>query len=100
MKVIDEDELDRHRGPGRCEVCGKPVGNRDAHHVRARGLAGGSRVDVPWNLLAACRTCHTRLHYSGKPSRAELLAIVARREGVSVEEIEDEINLILRTPKP
>lgn len=50
-----------------CEICGaKPA---EAHHLRTRGAGGG---DLPSNLLALCRTCHSRAHSMGIKSFVEL----------------------------
>ncbi len=43
-----------------CEVCGaKAV---DIHHIEARGMGGdpSGKSDVIENLMALCRTCHTK----------------------------------------
>ena len=71
----------------------------DAHHIAAKGMGGGGRLDVKENLVALDRACHTAHHYSGKPSRRELLEVVSRREGVSVEDIENTIFALRRKPK-
>lgn len=78
--------LDKFRKPGLCEYCGRPCPDgRDPHHVWTRG-AGTPDDDL--FLVSLCRICHTGFHTSGKPSRAELVAIVSEREGKTPEEIE------------
>ncbi len=105
MKVIDEATLDRFRGPGKCELCCKMVRQREAHHVVCRGMGGGSRLDVPINLLSLCATfaggdnCHHAAHNARSVSRDRLLLIVALREGVTVESIVDDIHRLRRLDK-
>lgn len=63
------------------------------------------RLDVRINLVALCAAfsgganCHYSAHYSGKPSRAELLEVVALREGRTVESIVDEMNELRRATR-
>jgi hypothetical protein len=67
-------------------------------------MGGGFRLDVRINLIALgssaafqCQ-CHTEVH-AGTISRADLLLIVAQREGVLQGEIETEIYRLRREPK-
>jgi hypothetical protein len=96
MKVINEDLLDTFRRKPRCEVCKRRFDVLEPHHVWAKGMGGGGRLDVPQNLISVCRYCHQAIHL-GKVSRLELLAIVARRERTTVAEIEEEIWRLRRT---
>jgi hypothetical protein len=104
LKIIDEILLDEFRGPGRCEYCGKMVKNTEPHHLWTRGFGGGSRLDIRINIIALCSTfaggdsCHHKAH-NGRIKRQELLAIVAAREGVTPEWIEEEIYRLRRTRK-
>jgi hypothetical protein len=101
MKLVDEAALDRFRGPGLCDWCRKPVRSRDAHHVMTKGAG---RVDHPWNTAALCTTfsggdnCHATFH-DGNILRADLMAVVAKREGVLQDDIEGLVYLIRRLPK-
>lgn len=97
MRVVNEDLLASFRQKKRCERClrGTPSG-ADPHHLFARGAG---RADIACNLMALCRICHDAFHL-GKIKRAELLAIVGRREGMTAEQIESEVQRIRRTPKP
>jgi hypothetical protein len=102
MRVIDEKTLDRYRGPGECEICHKMCKRREPHHLRAKGMSSGSRLDVDVNLISLGSSlsfeceCHTKIH-AGHISKQHILEIVARREGRMVESIVDEVNLLLRT---
>lgn len=49
------------------------------------------RVDKAINLVAICRVCHTAAHYEGRPGYDDLIALVAKREGRTVDDIEREI---------
>ena len=82
-----------------CERCGKRVfTGLDPHHVFGRGFGGGKRLDIPLALCAICRTCHD-LYHNGKIPKSEFVAIIARRERMTPEAVEAEINRILRLPK-
>lgn len=65
-----------------CELCGSPAEGWP-HHIKPRG-AGGQ--DIPENLIQLCSLHHTEAH-NGSLHRKTLVGIVAKREGVSVEEI-------------
>ena len=43
-----------------CEMCGaKAV---DIHHIEPKGMGGSKTKDFIANLVALCRSCHTRCH--------------------------------------
>ena len=65
-----------------CELCGDR-GFSDPHHLRGRGLGGGSRYDVSYNLISLCRKCH-RLEQD-YPSEF-VRRIVAKRMGWTFEQ--------------
>lgn len=91
MQIIDDDLLLDFRLSFRCEWCGRK-GPVDCHHYwYRRGMGGGSRLDHPWNLVAICRSCHDDHHAGHRPLRIDLLAIVAAREGVTQDEITQEL---------
>jgi hypothetical protein len=110
MIIKDEVCLARFRRSPRCEWCGRPTPEGcDPHHaIIKRGIGGGSRLDVPENLVALCRgwsqktgqwvSCHQDAE-SGKITRWELLALIARREKVPEAEIMDHLYTLLRRPK-
>lgn len=65
-----------------CEYCGARA-RGEPHHIRPRSLGGS---DTRPNLIQLCAECHTKAH-SGKLSHTDLIPIVAKREGVPVEEV-------------
>ena len=85
MIVKDKTLLGKFRRATACEWCGRrrPC---DPHHLWPRGLGGGRRLDVPANLIALCRPCHDDAH-AGRIRRNDLVAIVARREGMRQQQI-------------
>jgi hypothetical protein len=98
MIIKDEDLLDEFRGAKKCEWCRRRVGGpAHPHHIWARGMGGGNRMDVRENLISLCLNCHQVVH-NGEIPRDAILVMVARREKVSVEEICDKIWTIQRTP--
>jgi hypothetical protein len=98
VKVVDEDALREARNRPACESCGRRVWPLDPHHCfRTRGPGGGSRLDLPCNLIGLCRVCHEKS--DGMVFNDGLKAIIAKREGTTVDAIKDYLNLVLRTPK-
>jgi len=59
----------RHRSRNKCEDCGGPAPNGDAHHIHGR--TAGKRDDHPDALLNLCRRCH---------NKAKILRRVAARQ--------------------
>lgn len=105
MRVVDDSVLALFR-VGPCEWCGRS-GPTDPHHaLYKRGMGGGSRLDHRFNLVALCRgyhrgqwvSCHDEAE-AGRITRADCLAVIAAREGVLQEEIEEELRRIRRLPK-
>lgn len=94
MKIVDDALLLDFRLTFRCEVC-KKARDVDPHHVFSRG---SGRLDIAINLISLCRGCHNLTH-AGKVKREQILAIVARREGWTPEDIEIEIWRLRRLPK-
>ena len=97
MKIIDDVLLLAFRLKGICEWC-KRRGGVDPHHLFARGLGGGHRLDIEINLISLCRTCHDAVHM-GSIMRCDLLAIVARRERMTQDAILDAIRDLKRAPR-
>lgn len=98
MRIIHEPTLDRFRQPRTCEYCFKACSSPDPHHLSAKGMGGGGRIDLACNLISLCRECHTSLH-DGNIDRAELLNVVARREKTTIDAIRTVIYLVRRLPK-
>ncbi len=65
-----------------CEYCGKP-GYVEVHHIKSRG-SGGS--DHPLNLIKLC-VAHHREAQEYRIDKYVLVALVARRESVTPEEV-------------
>lgn len=96
MTIKDERLLDIFRAMP-CEHCGYHTA--EPHHVYAKGMGGGGRLDVRVNLVALCRVCHSQHHNGNSPTRAVLLGIVAQREKTTTDAIQDEIYRLRRQPK-
>lgn len=86
MKIVNEQLLEEFRQAGKCEWCGNRCRVREPHHIHARGMGGGNRLDVRINLVALGSTlafqctCHTDHHNGERPLREELLAVACARE--------------------
>lgn len=52
-----------------CEVCSKKA--VDIHHIDAKGMGGSKTKDTIENLMAVCRSCHTK--YGDKKQFKEFL---------------------------
>ncbi len=80
MIVKDPDlMIDMHDEICYCERCDTRKGPFHCHHIWARGMGGGSRLDVRINLIILCVECHNKAHSSGITKR-ELWGIAAERE--------------------
>jgi 5-methylcytosine-specific restriction endonuclease McrA len=96
MKLIDGNLLDEFRHKTHCELCWKrSYTGLDPHHLMSKGAG---RVDIRCNLASLCRQCHNIVH-ANPDELARLFAIVARREGMTVQDIKDRVHKIRRTPK-
>ena len=78
----------------RCEFCSR-FRSVVGHHLHSRGAG---RIDLPLNLIGLCAECHQAVH-DGHILRADLLAVVAQREGLMQQDIEAEVYRIRRLPK-
>jgi hypothetical protein len=82
-----------------CEWCRKELAT-DVAHIRAKGMGGGKRLDVKWNLCSLCRKCHLENHAGRSPTSIDLFRIVARREGFdNWEEVQWLVDALLRIEK-
>ena len=96
MIVRNEELLDQFREAWTCEICGKPARDGcDPCHVYAKGMGGGRRLDIRYNLVSGHRWCHRDSH-DGKYSQEYMLGLVAKREGVSIEQVRRIIERHLR----
>lgn len=103
MIIRDEKLLDFFRGAGACELCGKGCMRREPHHVIAKGMGGGRRLDIRINIVAVgsspgmeCQ-CHNNVDTASEKSRC--LRIIAERERTTVEAIEAATAFILDLDK-
>lgn len=104
MIVISEKTLETYRQAGDCEWCGLWLPRRHPHHCMSRGSGGGTRLDIPANLMGLCpffqgNNCHLR--FGDDPRcRPRFLEILSKREGFeSGEAVWDYLNMILGLPK-
>lgn len=101
MRILNDDLLLEGRSPGKCELCRKHCRERAYHHVVARGLGSGRRLDLSINLLCLgmypyC-ICHTLIDC--KEGYQRCLAALSKREKASTDAIERAIWFILRLPR-
>lgn len=97
MIVIDEPLLARTRLLP-CRQCRKPAPSQ-ASHTMAKGMGGGSRLDVLGNVLPLCFDCHTEHHAGRKPTRFALLCMAACDLDTSAEALELSLWEMMRAPK-
>ncbi len=92
MLIVNEPLLVPHRLPGACELCGRWCVQREPHHIFAKGFGGGSRLDIPINLLgvgaAFMCNCHGKIHGS-HIKRDECIDAVAEREALTFAYVEE-----------
>ncbi len=99
MRHVDEKELAKWRGPGKCLLCGTWSPQREAHHVWTRGAG---RLDIPINVCSlggawSCQ-CHSRSQCYTIPRKAVVEA-VAYREGLDAEFVAERVPWLRRQPK-
>ena len=96
MKVIDEELMQAFRLKTHCELCGYALKYyAHPHHCRHRGHDGGGRLDIQINLISLggpwdCN-CHGKYH-DGNIPREQILEVVAKREGLTVEELTQKLD--------
>lgn len=97
MKLVNEDLLDTFRKAPRCEYCLAPnIHGLDPAHIYSRGAG---RVDIPENLVALCRRCHSAQGARNGPSIKDLELLAALRLGIMPEDIFPEVCRIRRLTK-
>jgi|ERR1700683_1558418 len=103
MRIIDKAALATPRSPT-CQNCGcycrKPT---ERHHIIARGMAGGSRMDIPQNLIdlggwSDC-DCHCRAQ-RGKITISALCYQVTKRYNVDGLTVQTFLRRLQRMDKP
>ncbi len=99
MIVVNESLLDTFRGPGKCEWCLRQCRRLEPHHWKPRGHGGGSRLDIPENLIAMGPAfecgCHNAAE-NGHIARQDVLTRIAARLGKTPEECQQRIWDLLR----
>lgn len=98
MRVIDEAYLDTVRFLRRCEHCKRAVTGCEPHHLLARGMGGGGRMDIPPNVIGLCRLCHQKFH-DGNLKREDFLITIGKRLGIKPEEVLQECYRVRALPK-
>ncbi len=101
MRIVNKALLREFAMAPRCQWCGRSVPTGlHPHHVFSRGAG---RLDIRINLIPLCppfvgNNCHGLVH-AGEIMRCDLLAVVAAREDVAQDKIEEYVHLLRRTPK-
>ncbi|MGC9219438.1 MAG: HNH endonuclease [Athalassotoga sp.] len=73
------------RDHGKCRICGSPAD--DVHHIFSRranipkhlGVPETKKNHHPLNLIAVCRSCHSRIHNTGMPRETKEVFIKANQ---------------------
>jgi hypothetical protein len=101
--IVNEDLLSYFRKQHFCELCGRRIAYGEPahpHHVECRGMGGGTRLDVALNLLSACWQCHDKAHNGDAAKlRQEGIEIIAYREGLEVDQVQQAIWTLTRRDK-
>ena len=79
MKVVDELYLEYVRQQP-CSLCAAPPPSQP-HHLQARGMGGGSRLDVALGVLPLCVFCHQKVH-NGNIHRRTLWELIDHKHGL------------------
>ena len=93
--VVDEAMLARVRAMP-CDICcdSSTWKKRDAHHIMARQMGGGRRLDIKENLLSVCHLyCHER---ASQLKRDVQFALAAERENMTAAECRETVERWLR----
>jgi 5-methylcytosine-specific restriction endonuclease McrA len=77
---------------GYCELCGRADMECGVHHIITKASGG---ADSRCNLVCLCAVCHTAAH-AGNITKEQLWAIVAAREGMTAEQVEQEARRLAR----
>jgi hypothetical protein len=101
LKVVDLPLIGELGRAKACGWCGEALRHpAHVHHIHGKGAG---RVDVRGNLIPLggpwdCN-CHGMIHDGNGPTRAQLLAATAARDGSTADAIEAEVYRLRRTPK-
>lgn len=103
MRIKDDAMLDRFRGPGICELCGKFCRHTEPHHVIAKGMGGGRQLDIRINLIRVGSTpnfeCQCHNNVDTKTGQEACWRVIAARENTTVNAIQDACYMILNLDK-
>ncbi len=101
MIIKDQALLREFSGLKFCEGCGQQA-FCEPHHITKRGMGGGSRLDVRWNIVALGGAffcgCHKKAD-AGQITKDTLYRVVASREGKTLLWVKNTIKRLLRAPK-
>ena len=97
MRIVNKKLLKSFRGI-RCEWCRWRVAIHAAHLYHT-GMGGKKGLDISINLCGLCCRCHAFHHGGARPTLADLLLIVSKREQVDVETIIYRVRLLQRLSK-
>ncbi len=67
-RIVDKALIDSVRN-SLCIFCKSQ--ETEVHHLKTKGSFGS---DVEWNLIPACRSCHTKIHKKGISFMADTFA--------------------------
>lgn len=99
MVIADESVLAEFRRGGCCERCWeRSYPGRDPHHIEPRGMGGARRLDVHINLISLGHTHACGCHLGATENRIrkrEFFQIVAAREGLPVDAVEQAVRFLL-----
>lgn len=103
MIVIDQKLLDAMKAAERCDYCGAKIPFADPHHVDARAMGGGRRLDLRQNIARLCPTfygnnCHHKVTI-GRISKDDMLACVAKREKTTAGRLRRYLDACHNAPK-
>ena len=89
MPWINEAVLDVFRHWPECEWCKRPLPDgADPAHIFSRGAG---RVDIPENVCALCRECHSSNHAGNRPRTLDLMIVSGHREKMLAEDIQQTV---------
>lgn len=88
------------RGKGRCDFCGSLCRQREWAHIIPRSRY---RLDIPINSVSLggpwdC-ACHVKHHERKEPTEAQLIEVVAKRYGITSEQVREELRYVMALDK-
>ena len=96
MRIVNPGLLaELRRRP--CDVCGAAPPSQ-VEHVFRRGQGSARRIDDVLTCLSVCAECHVRAENVPGQKRL-LMGLLARRNGVTVEALQEWVWAVWRLPK-